>query len=48
VAGFVGDDDEAARQMADEMLGGVDALVTLGGGEGSAGGATTPGLSPDA
>ncbi len=27
VAGFVGDDEDAARQMAEEMLGGVDEVV---------------------
>lgn len=29
VAGFVGDDERAARQMGEEMLGGVDELVAL-------------------
>lgn len=31
VAGFVGDDEETARAMAAEMLGGVDEVVRLSG-----------------
>jgi len=30
VAGLVGDDEQTARRMADEMLGGVDEVVALG------------------
>ena len=31
VAGYVGDDERTARLMAEEMLGGVDEVVRLGG-----------------
>ena len=31
VAGFVGDDEQAARLMAEEMLGGLDRVVRLSG-----------------
>jgi hypothetical protein len=31
VAGLVGDDELTARQMAEEMLGGVDEVVSLNG-----------------
>ncbi len=31
VAGFVGEDEELAREMAEEMLGGVDQVVRAGG-----------------
>jgi hypothetical protein len=30
VAGLVGDDEQTARRMADEMLGGVDEVVAPG------------------
>ena len=30
VAAFVGDDEEAARALAEEMLGGLDELVVVG------------------
>lgn len=33
VAGLVGDDENTARQMAEEMLGGVDEVVALNGEE---------------
>ncbi len=47
VAGFVGHDEQAARQMADEMLGGVDRVEALSDEGGTAKGATAPGPPPD-
>jgi len=38
VAGFVGDNLDAAREMAAEMLGGVDQVVSVGGEGAGAGG----------
>jgi hypothetical protein len=44
VAGFVGRDEQAARLMAEEMLGGVERVVRLFGEDGR----TAPGAPADA
>ncbi|MDP8975622.1 MAG: hypothetical protein M3N28_04515 [Actinomycetota bacterium] len=46
VAGFVGDDEAAARHMAEEMLGGVDEVVWVADEGGAAG--PTAAAPPDA
>ena len=48
VAGLVGDDVLEARALGEEMLGGVDELVVLGGDEGDGDETATPRPPADA